>query len=110
MSLKSGTGFIPLLAVIYLHFRYLTQTKCPGTSELRVTFWGFISICRFEMLDFVFAKKENEDQKTKDPNLYYHFLKIIFWQYQLKDTLEVSFIRVTESFAGQTGGSRNQDS
>ena len=42
--------------------------------------------------------------------LYYHFLKIIFWQYQLKDTLEVSFIRVTESFAGQTGGSRNQDS
>ena len=49
----------PLLAVIYLHSRYLTQTKCPGTSELRIIFWGFISICRFEMLDFVFAKQEN---------------------------------------------------
>lgn len=59
LSLKSGTGFIPLLVVIYLHPRHLIQTKCPGTSELRTIFWGFISICRFEMLDFVFQKKEN---------------------------------------------------
>ena len=65
LSLKSGTGFIPLLVVIYLHPRHLIQTKCPGTSELRTIFWGFISICRFEMLDFVFQKKEIKTRKLR---------------------------------------------